>query len=70
VVRRGAGCIIEDVDGNRFLDFNAGIAVTVAGHAHPAVNATIHAQVDDVLNMDANVSSPGPVTATTRPFWS
>ena len=28
VVQRGAGCVIEDVDGNRFLDFNAGIAVT------------------------------------------
>ncbi len=50
VVRRGAGCIIEDVDGNRFLDFNAGIAVTAAGHAHPSVNAAIHAQVDDVLH--------------------
>ena len=50
VVRRGAGCIIEDVDGNRFLDFNAGIAVTAAGHAHPNVNAAIHAQVDDVLH--------------------
>ena len=50
VVRRGAGCIIEDVDGNRFLDFNAGIAVTAAGHAHPRVNAAIHAQVDDVLH--------------------
>jgi 4-aminobutyrate aminotransferase len=50
VVRRGAGCIIEDVDGNRFLDFNAGIAVTAAGHAHPHVNAAIHAQVDDVLH--------------------
>jgi 4-aminobutyrate aminotransferase len=50
VVRRGAGCIIEDVDGNHFLDFNAGIAVTAAGHAHPVVNAAIHAQVDDVLH--------------------
>jgi 4-aminobutyrate aminotransferase len=50
VVRRAKGCIIEDVDGNRFLDFNAGIAVTAAGHAHPAVNAAIHAQVDDVLH--------------------
>jgi 4-aminobutyrate aminotransferase len=50
VVRRGAGCIIEDVDGNRFLDFNAGIAVTAAGHAHPIVNAAIHTQVDDVLH--------------------
>ena len=46
--RAGAGRVIEDVDGNRFLDFNAGIAVNAAGHAHPAVNAAIHAQVDDV----------------------
>jgi 4-aminobutyrate aminotransferase len=50
VVRRGQGCVLEDVDGNRFLDFNAGIAVVAAGHAHPAVNAAIHAQVDDVLH--------------------
>ena len=50
VVQRGRGCVLEDVDGNRFLDFNAGIAVVAAGHAHPAVNAAIHAQVDDVLH--------------------
>ena len=50
VVQRGRGCVIEDVDGNRFLDFNAGIAVVAAGHAHPVVNAAIHAQVDDVLH--------------------
>jgi 4-aminobutyrate aminotransferase len=50
VVRRGAGCVIEDVDGNRFLDFNAGIAVVAAGHAHPEVSAAIHAQADDVLH--------------------
>jgi len=50
VVARGRGCVLEDVDGNRFLDFNAGIAVTAAGHAHPQVNAAIHAQVDNVLH--------------------
>jgi 4-aminobutyrate aminotransferase len=50
VVRRARGCVIEDVDGNRFLDFNAGIAVVAAGHAHPDVNAAIHAQVDDLLH--------------------
>ncbi|MBA3984554.1 MAG: aminotransferase class III-fold pyridoxal phosphate-dependent enzyme, partial [Acidimicrobiia bacterium] len=50
VVRRAHGCVIEDVDANRFLDFNAGIAVTAAGHTHPAVNAAIHAQVDDLLH--------------------
>ncbi len=49
-VRRARGCVLEDVDGNRFLDFNAGIAVAAAGHAHPAVNAAIHAQVDDVVH--------------------
>jgi 4-aminobutyrate aminotransferase len=46
VVSRGEGAVIEDVDGNRFLDFNAGIAVNAAGHNHPSVNAAIHAQVD------------------------
>jgi len=50
VVRRARGCIVEDVDGNRFLDFNAGIAVVAAGHGHPAVNAAIHAQVDDIVH--------------------
>ena len=50
VVKRGRGLVVEDVDGNRFLDFNAGIAVVAAGHAHPDVNAAIHAQVDDVLH--------------------
>jgi 4-aminobutyrate aminotransferase len=50
VVKRGSGIVIEDVDGNRFLDFNAGIAVNAAGHAHPHVSAAIHAQVDACLH--------------------
>jgi 4-aminobutyrate aminotransferase len=50
VVGRGSGAVLEDVDGNRFLDFNAGIAVNAAGHAHPEVNAAIHAQVDACLH--------------------
>ncbi|MGI9031004.1 MAG: aminotransferase class III-fold pyridoxal phosphate-dependent enzyme [Ilumatobacteraceae bacterium] len=54
VVQRARGCVVEDVDGNRFLDFNAGIAVVAAGHAHPAVNAAVHAQVDDVLHYCAS----------------
>jgi len=37
VVERGAGAMVEDVDGNRFLDFMAGIAVASTGHAHPTV---------------------------------
>ncbi len=50
VIGRGEGAVLEDVDGNRFLDFNAGIAVNAAGHAHPEVNAAIHAQVDACLH--------------------
>lgn len=50
VVSHGRGATITDVDGNRFLDFNAGIAVNAAGHAHPAVNSAIHAQTDACLH--------------------
>jgi 4-aminobutyrate aminotransferase len=39
------------VDGNRFLDFTAGIAVTATGHCHPDVVAAIHDQADRLLHM-------------------
>src|SRR4051794_19011203 len=35
VIERGEGCTVWDVDGNRYLDMNAGIAVLAAGHSHP-----------------------------------
>jgi 4-aminobutyrate aminotransferase len=41
VVERGEGAMIEDVDGNRYLDFMGGIAVAATGHAHPKVVAAI-----------------------------
>ncbi|HWL44775.1 MAG TPA: acetyl ornithine aminotransferase family protein [Ilumatobacter sp.] len=50
VVARGEGIVLEDVDGNRFLDFNAGIAVNAAGHNHPAVTAAVQAQAADCLH--------------------
>ena len=50
VVARGAGAVLEDVDGNRFLDFNAGIAVNAAGHAHPAVTEAIRDQAERCLH--------------------
>ncbi|UCE60793.1 MAG: aminotransferase class III-fold pyridoxal phosphate-dependent enzyme [Phycisphaerales bacterium] len=43
-VKRGFGTVIEDVDGNRFLDFAAGCAVGASGHSHPKVVAAIEAQ--------------------------
>src|SRR5580698_4117833 len=51
VVARGSGAVIEDVDGNRFLDLTAGIAVTATGHCHPEVVAAIKDQADKLLHM-------------------
>src|SRR5271155_4427003 len=51
VVERGDGAIIEDVDGNRFLDFNAGIAVVATGHCHPRVVAAIQKQAARLIHM-------------------
>ena len=51
VVDRASGCVVEDVDGNRFLDFTAGIAVVNAGHCHPEVVAAIKDQADKLLHM-------------------
>jgi 4-aminobutyrate aminotransferase len=47
---RGEGCVIEDVDGNRFLDFAAGIAVNSTGHAHPRVVAAIQEQAARLIH--------------------
>ena len=54
VPKRGAGSVIEDVDGNLFLDVNAGIAVTSTGHAHPAVVAAIQRQAEQLLHYSAS----------------
>ncbi len=51
VAERGEGAIIEDVDGNRFLDFNAGIAVVATGHCHPRVVAAIQQQAARLIHM-------------------
>jgi 4-aminobutyrate aminotransferase len=51
VAARGQGCTIEDVDGNVFLDFTAGIAVTNTGHCHPQVVEAIQAQSAQLLHM-------------------
>ena len=43
-VARAEGVMVEDVDGNRFLDCAAGIAVCSTGHCHPQVSAAIQGQ--------------------------
>jgi 4-aminobutyrate aminotransferase len=51
VVRRAKGAMIEDMDGNRFLDYTAGIAVTNVGHSHPRVVAAIRRQSRRLIHM-------------------
>ncbi|MEQ1886429.1 MAG: acetyl ornithine aminotransferase family protein [Bryobacteraceae bacterium] len=51
VAKRGHGAIIEDPDGNEFLDFSAGIAVTSTGHCHPEVVAAIQRQAAELIHM-------------------
>src|SRR6266545_81963 len=51
VVKEGHGMVIEDVDGNLFLDFMAGIAVASTGHSHPRVVQAIEAQARKFLHI-------------------
>lgn len=51
VVETGSGAVVEDVDGNRFLDFTAGIAVTSTGHCHPEVVRAIQEQAGRLIHM-------------------
>jgi 4-aminobutyrate aminotransferase len=51
VMARGEGSIVEDVDGNRFLDCAAGIAVNSTGHSHPDVVKAIVDQAQKFLHM-------------------
>jgi 4-aminobutyrate aminotransferase len=51
---RGSGATIEDIDGNVFVDFAAGIAVNSTGHGHPAVLRAIKDQADELLHYSAS----------------
>jgi 4-aminobutyrate aminotransferase/(S)-3-amino-2-methylpropionate transaminase len=47
-IARGERSVVEDVDGNRFLDIAAGIGVNALGHGHPRYRRILKAQIDDV----------------------
>jgi 4-aminobutyrate aminotransferase len=51
MARRGYGAMIEDVDGNVFLDFNAGVAVAALGHAHPEIAEVIYKQAREFTHI-------------------
>jgi len=51
VAKRGMGVLVEDVDGNTYLDFAAGIAVVSTGHCHPDVVRAIQRQAETLIHM-------------------
>lgn len=54
VMDHGKGCEVWDVDGNRFLDFMAGIAVLSTGHAHPKVVKAIQEQAEKFIHISSD----------------
>ncbi|MEE9216694.1 MAG: acetyl ornithine aminotransferase family protein [Anaerolineales bacterium] len=58
VMDHGAGAEVWDVDGNRFLDFMAGIAVCTTGHSHPKVVAAIQDQAERFIHISSDYYHP------------
>ena len=59
VAERGEGVWVEDVDGNLFLDCNAGVAVCSTGHCHPEVVRAIQDQAAQLIHMCGTDYSTG-----------
>jgi acetylornithine/succinyldiaminopimelate/putrescine aminotransferase len=55
---RGLGTELWDVEGRRYLDFLAGIAVVSLGHANPVVAAAIREQSETLLHVSAFFANP------------
>jgi 4-aminobutyrate aminotransferase len=62
VALRGRGTRVEDVDGNEFLDFAAGIAVTSTGHCHPEVVTAIQKQAAELIHISGTDFFHEPLT--------
>src|SRR5256884_2538848 len=67
VAKQGRGLVITDVDGNEFLDFSSGIAVTSTGHCHPDVVAAIQKQAGGPIHLSGtDFYYQSPVTLAER----
>ena len=50
VAESGSGCLVKDVDGNEYIDFNSGIAVLAVGHSHPRIVKAIKDQAEKLIH--------------------
>lgn len=66
LLTRGEGCHVWDVDGKRYLDFLAGIAVNSLGHAHPALVKAVTAQISTLAHVSNYFASPPQIELAQR----
>jgi 4-aminobutyrate aminotransferase len=70
VIARGQGAVVEDVDGNRFIDCAAGIAVNSTGVSHPDVVKAITEQAEKFIHMSGTDFYYEPQVRPVRTFFS
>lgn len=61
MLERGEGCHVWGVDGKRYLDFLAGIAVNSLGHAHPAIVDAVTSQISTLAHVSNYFATPPQV---------
>jgi len=66
MLERGEGCQVWDVDGKRYLDFLAGIAVNALGHAHPVLVEALSKQAATLIHVSNYFASPSQVELAER----
>jgi acetylornithine aminotransferase len=66
MLERGEGCYVWDVDGNRYLDFLAGIAVNSLGHAHPVLVDAVSQQIKTLAHVSNYFATPSQLELAER----
>lgn len=66
MLERGEGCYVWDVDGNRYLDFLAGIAVNSLGHAHPVLVDAVAKQIATLAHVSNYFATPSQLELAER----
>lgn len=65
-VNRAHGTVVEDLDGNRFLDFAAGIAVCTTGHCHPRIVEAVQRQAEQLIHISTDFYYPAYARLASR----
>lgn len=66
ILVRGEGCYVWDSEGNKYLDFLAGIAVNSLGHAHPVLVDAVSTQVASLAHISNYFASPSQIELAER----